>query len=689
VTRKLPGRGDWDGLLETARETALRCEPGDPVAHGKLVSTVADECRTDNGTAGRWIDTAVEKGFLDRRGTGIDREYIAIETDSSLYDGDAIERYTDPDSAAESEPSAEDIERALALTAEYYHEQLTPEIRWMIDGKWGIDSETIDDLGIGFAPSPNRLPEYLLEKGVSPTAALRAGVVRGNVVKHVYECEDPDECHHDMPDDLDELAHARAAGEVEASALWVARDSTESENGISLNAVVGRAQGAEVLELYAWWDSRIVFPYYEEDGTIRYFIARETGATDDLPSAGNKYLKLSNSKPWVDDEVVYEPIYGCGTVEEGEPLLLTEGITDAITAHEAGFRCVSPVTKAFKRDHHEELLAYAERAGDTYLCFDSEKSGAGLDGALRTAWMLQDNGVEVSIAELPRGGNEEKIDLADFLKENDASALREVLIDAITLEAHPAFDPATHGDEATTRRSDSGRSSGGSPKKSGSHRSAMYELSIEDVVENDSRYGLNSGYRGVNPFQHWGKSENYFEYKKFKGDMRARDFKSEYTYTPLTWLVCAAGARSAKSPSGSLSDEEHWEAWRYAKEEDILDDTDPIPWAASQHLARKHNLAPSSLLRAAADSPRTLPPTVHNRIFELVEDEYDLNPGRDTRDADYKDEQRADFLAGDGDSEDDEAADAGVGGEQGEHDEDKDAQIKRMLATLDAMNAEN
>src|SRR5699024_7877634 len=104
-------------------------------------------------------------------------------------------------------------------------------------------------------------------------------------------------------------------------------------------------------------------------------IARETGATDDMPEAGNKYLKLSNSKAWVDTETVYEPIYGCETVAEDEPLLLTEGITDAIATHEAGFACASPVTKAFKEEHHGELLVYAEEADGAYLCFDSEQSG--------------------------------------------------------------------------------------------------------------------------------------------------------------------------------------------------------------------------------------------------------------------------------------------------------------------------
>jgi hypothetical protein len=663
MTRKLPGHGDWPRLLRIARETALGTDPNDPVAHGRLVKTVGDECSTDNDTAERWIDTAVEKRFLDCRGSGLDREYVVAEGDTDLYDAAVVENYLDSD-----ESTTDDITHALAATADYYHEQLTDEIRWMIDGKWGIDGETVERLKIGFAPKNNQLPAYLSEHDVTPTAALRAGVIRANVVKHAYECS-PDECRHDLPDDLDELASARESGAIDAE-------------DISLGAVVERAQEADCLKLYAWWDSRIVFPYRDEDGTIRYFIGRETGKTDDLPGS-NKYLKLANSKPWVDTETVYEPIYGCETVEEGEPLLLTEGITDAIRAHESGFACVSPVTKAFKEEHHDELLGYAEQAGGSFLCFDSEKSGEGLKGALRTAWMLEDNGVSAVVAKLPREDSEEKIDVAEFLKSNNASALRELLADAITPEAHPAFDPTVHGNEdGNGERDDTNdKPTGDGPNKSGDNRSALYDLSIEDVIESDSRYGVSAGYRGDNPIQHVGDTHSeYFEYKKFKGEMRARDFKAEHSYTALTWLLCAADARATRSPDGSLSDEEHWEAWRYAKEQNILDDTDPLPWAASRHLARKHDLAPTELLRAAHDDPLVLPVTVRNRILALVEDEYGVNPGRDSRESTHKDEQRAEFLSAD---------DGDDNGDGDDEREDKSGEIKRMLATVDTMSDED
>ena len=50
----------------------------------------------------------------------------------------------------------------------------------------------------------------------------------------------------------------------------------------------------------------------------------------------------------IDECELTEPIYGIDTIEAGEPVVITEGIADAITAHQAGYPCVSPVTTSFK-----------------------------------------------------------------------------------------------------------------------------------------------------------------------------------------------------------------------------------------------------------------------------------------------------------------------------------------------------
>jgi hypothetical protein len=343
------------------------------------------------------------------------------------------------------------------------------------------------------------------------------------------------------------------------------------------------------------------------------------------------------------------------------------------------------VTKGFKRAHYDHLLDYAERAQRAYLCFDSESSGVGLDGALRTAWMLADNGVEALVAELPREG-EQKVDLAEYLKTHDAGDLRAVLDGAVAPESHPAFDSSVHGGE-------SGYAGGDRPDppgRSGAEHSALFDLSIRDVVE--GTHGLSPGYRGDNPICHVGDSHSeYFVYEQYRGgDYRARDFKTEYTYTALTWLLCDADARSVSNPGGSLSDEEIFEAWKHAKTEGILDETDPIPWRARLHLVSKHDLAPADLLNLAHDDPSNLPASIHNRVLDLVEDEYGLNPGKERLETDYRAEKRAEFLAGP-DSEangDGNGTETGAGApntDGGTDEEERGAQIRRMLATLDEL----
>jgi len=655
MSRKIPAESDWTELLDTARDTTLGLQTGDAVPHGSLSTTVRDECEVNQSTAGRWIGNAVQKGWLKKRGSGANREYVATDEEASLYDADSVSRFLGEDDV----PTA-DIEAAMEAAVDYYHSQLSQDQRWLIEGKWGIDKTTMDDLRIGFAPKNNELPSFLEEQGIDPVAALKAGVVRSAAVKYVYEGNpDSGDRPKTVPTVLDEVAAARAASEI------VAED-------ISLEAVLKAAKEEGQIRLYAWWDSRIVYPYRDENGTIRYLIARKTGKSDDVPG---KYLKLANTKPWVADDVVFEPIYGCGTVESGEDLILTEGITDAIRAHEAGFPCISPVTKQFKKEHYDILLEYAEKADTAYLCFDSEESGVGLEGALRTAWVLQENGVDARVSELPRGDREEKVDLAEFLQDNGADDLRDVLDEAITPDDHPDFDHVIHGDQENEPddSGNDGSSKNSGERKTGSKRSALFDLNISDVVESDTRNGVRPGYRGDNPLGHVGDSHSdYFVYEQYRGGMRARDFKAGHTYTPLTWLACAAGTRSTSNPGGSLDASEIWAVWKYAKEEGMLGQTDPIPWKARLHIAQKHDLAPRDLIRAAENNPSTLPTTVHNRILETVEKEHGLNPGKDAVETDHKEKARGEYLSGDGDQEDE--------------DEEKDHQVKRMLATLDELS---
>lgn len=98
---------------------------------------------------------------------------------------------------------------------------------------------------------------------------------------------------------------------------------------------------------------RYVFPYFNGDGEPVFLTSRSIDT--DIPQdegpdyfSPAKYLKPRNS-------TLPEPIYGTQTIEPNEPLVITEGIADAISAHEHGIPCISPVTTQFKEQHYSVL----------------------------------------------------------------------------------------------------------------------------------------------------------------------------------------------------------------------------------------------------------------------------------------------------------------------------------------------
>ncbi|MDB9302188.1 type IV secretion system DNA-binding domain-containing protein [Halorubrum ezzemoulense] len=129
-------------------------------------------------------------------------------------------------------------------------------------------------------------------------------------------------------------------------------------------------------DLSCLFRARYIFPYYDEDGKVAFFIGRrpdfdtEDGThTDDF--TGGKYAKLATTKNYT---IADEPIYGRETIVEGEPLAITEGMADAITAHAHGIPCISPVTKSFKMKHRDVLAEIIKRREipDVYFLQDSD-----------------------------------------------------------------------------------------------------------------------------------------------------------------------------------------------------------------------------------------------------------------------------------------------------------------------------
>lgn len=114
-------------------------------------------------------------------------------------------------------------------------------------------------------------------------------------------------------------------------------------------------------------------------------------------------------------------------------VLITEGIADCYAAIQAGFPAISPATVRFRKRDREKIYQLTRGAENVYICNDNENSEAGEEGAYATAEFLESKGLAPLIVQLPRGENTDKVDLADFLKNNNPGDLRELMNEAKTI----------------------------------------------------------------------------------------------------------------------------------------------------------------------------------------------------------------------------------------------------------------
>ena len=174
---------------------------------------------------------------------------------------------------------------------------------------------------------------------------------------------------------------------------------------------------------------RLVFPYWLH-GRVVYFIGRATEHTGEEPWEQAKYKKLlthSDRHPYVSAFVANETFYNEDAARGADEVLITEGVTDCISALQAGVPCISPVTVRFRKKDHAKLLSLTARARRVIICNDSETSGAGEAGAVETAQALHAAGRDVRIAAIPRPEGKEKIDLNELVVADGPEALRRVL----------------------------------------------------------------------------------------------------------------------------------------------------------------------------------------------------------------------------------------------------------------------
>jgi len=396
------------------------------------------------------------------------------------------------------------------------------------------------------------------------------------------------------------------------------------------------------------FEGRVVFPYFDRDGRPCYAISRTTGHPED-PKANQKYTKAVKTK---DYSHVDKPIFGLRSVAEAdnaERVLVAGGIADAITLHEAGYPCISPVTTVqFKGDHRDEVVELLdEHDADMYVVNDAERPtvnevetggdvssvgealsitqyGEGLRGAFANAEYFGGEGVDVYLVDLPGGDDDlDKLDPDDFVQDGWAS-VETVLVGAKPAEQRGDFKTwksrrlsSVPVPEKPSEQRETGFSSGSS--------SELFELDFSDVS------GLRAGDRGKNPLGHHGNSTDYFTVVEQSGTVYGFDHKYGVGYYPLPYILVEAGARRADNPNGDLDDEEVFTAWQHAKEERYISDDDKIPRRALRHVAASATEWDGDLVEhetADGDTFEGLPTEVYNAALDHVEEDLGLSTGR-------------------------------------------------------------
>jgi len=127
------------------------------------------------------------------------------------------------------------------------------------------------------------------------------------------------------------------------------------------------------------------------------------GHTDDTDYERGKYkkqLRHSARHEYVSKHVEHI-LFGLDSLRgRRDVLVITEGITDAMSAIASGFACVSPVTVTFRDKDVERMVEIAKRFERAVIFNDmKEDSEAGTKGALKTAAALFRAGVDARIVD--------------------------------------------------------------------------------------------------------------------------------------------------------------------------------------------------------------------------------------------------------------------------------------------------
>ena len=137
-----------------------------------------------------------------------------------------------------------------------------------------------------------------------------------------------------------------------------------------------------------------MFPFYSPSGKVIGFSGRSLSEKEDV-----KYLNSPETLLFQKSKIFYGSYQTMPEIRKQNYVLLVEGQTDFLRLYEKGFKNVLATSgTAFSSKHANALSKYTNRV---ILTYDSDN--AGINAAIRTGYILMQNGFEVRVLDLGDG----------------------------------------------------------------------------------------------------------------------------------------------------------------------------------------------------------------------------------------------------------------------------------------------
>jgi DNA primase len=167
--------------------------------------------------------------------------------------------------------------------------------------------------------------------------------------------------------------------------------------------------------------NRIMFPITDHQGNTIAFSGRAMG--DDEP----KYLNSPETPIFNKSKILYNFHQARPHIRKKEQAVIFEGFADCISAVRAGVENSVATMGTSLTDQHIQLLK--RNTDQVLICYDSDS--AGLHAANRASIMLNENGFQVKVAQMPDG-----LDPDDYIKKyGEKSFVSEVIGASLTYMA--------------------------------------------------------------------------------------------------------------------------------------------------------------------------------------------------------------------------------------------------------------